>query len=91
MLRITGTIKSQSVDVTTAATQIPSSNLGSRRGCLLYNAGAENVELGGSGVTFGEGVPLKPGQYLPLVISDNAKIYGIAQNGTVDVRVLEAY
>jgi len=87
---LAGTVKSTAVTVTTALIPLPGEVLADRRGLVIYNNSSVTVEIGGSAMTFGNGVPVPAGTYSPSFdAGKDMIIYGRVSTGTADVRVLE--
>ena len=87
---LNGEMKTQAITVTSTITAIPTNALANRRTLIFYNNSNQNVELGGSTLTYGEGLPILPGTYSPpLDAGARLPIYAIVVSGTADVRVGE--
>ena len=57
---------------------------------MIYNNGDQVVEVGGSTMTFGTGIPIAADTWGPAIdAGPNMIVYGIVTSGTADVRVLE--
>lgn len=81
------------VTVTTSATAIvPNSLISAANGGTtfeVYNAdGSAAVNLGGSGVTTANGIPLGAGASKVMFLAPGQELYGIASSGTIEVRVM---
>lgn len=88
------TAKAQSLTVTkvtptTAALSVIGGDP-SRSSVVIENIGSVNVALGGSTVTYATGMVIAPSQYLKCVGTTD-KLYGIAQSGTADLRVIATF
>lgn len=87
---LNGEMKTQAITVTSTITAIPTNALANRRTLIFYNNSNQNVELGGSTLTYGQGLPILPGTYSPpLDAGARLPIYAIVASGTADVRVGE--
>ena len=90
MLSINGSVKSQKQTIGTSATQIPTTNLGSRKSAIIKNNSGGILYLGGADVTVAQGYPLEVGDEFIMATNSNAAIYGISES-SVEVRVMEAF
>lgn len=86
-----GYVKTTAVTVTSALTPLPSEVLSNRRSLVLYNnAASTTIEVGGSTFTFGNGMPIKAGNYSPAFDAGvDMIVYGRTSSGSADVRVIE--
>lgn len=85
-----GFAKSTKVTVTAALTPLPGEVLNNRRGLTIFNNGAVTIELGGSELVFGNGMPIAAGNYSPAIdAGDKLIVYARTASGSCDVRVLE--
>lgn len=86
------TISHTQVTVATTATVIASGNgsyLNDLVSVLVRNTDISIVVyLGGAGVTNTTGLPLKPGESLPLILQPGEILYGAAGSGSPAVSVL---
>lgn len=89
---LNGSFKSTTLNVTTTATALPSTNLTNRRSLIIYNNSSNTVYLGNSSVTISgstQGLPVPANSYGPtLDAGSNMVLYGIA-GGTSSVTVME--
>lgn len=85
-----GFVRARSVTVSTTATPLPGQVQSNRRSLLVYNNSAVTVEIGGSTMSFGEGLPIAAGTFSPVIdAGDNMIMYGVVSTGTANVRTLE--
>ena len=84
-----GTILSSSVTIGDSATIIPASDLSNRKSMTIRNNGSNTIFIGGSGVTTGNGFPIKVNESFDIDLDDSSAIYGIVATGTEDLRILE--
>lgn len=54
---------------------------------IVANDGGATIEIGGSDLTYGAGVPVPDGESIRVSLT-NDQLYGRASTGTVDVRVI---
>ena len=87
--RIAGEIVQTNTDVTSSETAIPATSQTNRRSILVINNGNATVFLGQTGVTTGNGYPLKAGAEKSFDLDEKVTLFGITATDTVDVRTLE--
>lgn len=81
---------STAVTVTNTVTPLPSTPLANRRTLIVYNNSSQTVEIGGSTMTFGTGLPIPASSFSPpLDAGIQMIVYGIVSSGTANVRILE--
>lgn len=86
-----GFAKTTAVTVTTALTPLPGEVLAYRRSLVVYNnSSSVTIYLGGSTMTFSDGIPVPPNSYSPAFDAGPRMIvYARTSASTANVRVLE--
>ncbi len=84
---LASTFTADNIDVLTTATLIAAANT-SRQSITIWNNGAEDIFLGGSGVTIATGLLLSSGAGITFD-KTTAALYGISTSVTCDTRYLE--
>lgn len=82
-------IAHNAVSVANTATQIASTALLGRVRILIQNLGAQDVFVGGAGVSISNGLRVAKGATLELPFGEDIAIYGITASATSDVRYFE--
>lgn len=88
---LSGFAHTTSATVTSSLTPLPTYGvLDNRRSLIIYNNSSNTIYLGGSTVTTSSGMPVPPSSYSPIFDAGiHLIIYGIAESGNNNVRVLE--
>ena len=86
-----GFVKTTASTVTTSLTPLPSYGvLPGRRAIFVYNNSSNTIYIGGSDVTSANGMPVAVGTHSPIIDAGvDMIVYGIAETGSNNVRVME--
>lgn len=87
---LSSALSSTSVNVTSTATALPSSALATRNSMIIQNLSTTDLYIGSNLVTTASGLKLTAESLIVLPISNLVTVYGIANTGSNEVRILEA-
>lgn len=82
-------IKTQAVSVSTVATKLPSTPLGSRRWVRFFNNDQQVIYIGGSDVSISNGWPVYPRQTETYALWDTCDMYAVVAGTTANMIVME--